>query len=100
MRWKNEDVPPAVRVAFGAAAAGYLAACVWTATGLPSRAATHFDASGEADGWSSPGVTSAVFLVLGVVLFVLVPWVGSIARVNLPGLCSSLNSGGASLLDR
>lgn len=54
------------RAAFATVAIAYALTLAWLALSLPDRVPTHFDAAGEADGWSSKPAALAMWAGLGV----------------------------------
>ncbi len=71
---------------YGLAVLGKVVTMVWSSVRLPERMASHFGASGAADGWSSRGD----YLVMNIIITALV--VVGIAAI---GLAASRGSGTA-----
>lgn len=81
---------PLLRVAYVGIIAAYLAVLAWAMTQLPDRVASHFDAAGRVDGWSSrPGYLAfglgiGVFVLAGLPLLTRLLLRGSGAGINVP----------------
>ncbi len=70
--------------------AAYVVALAWAALVMPERVPSHFDGSGQADGWSSRTSVIVFWTVTGLVVLLGVPALGRLATagdgtwVNMP----------------
>lgn len=100
----NDDRPTKLRVVLGAAAipllvllvaAGVLA--LWWGQ-LPDPVATHWNAAGQPDGFSSPGLVAAFVLALGLVSLAVAAWAGTASSSTAARSMAALASGTGSFL--
>lgn len=69
----REPTAPWIRALAVAAVAVWLAVVLWQVVVLPDRVPTHFDGSGQADGWSSKNGTLAFSVLIPLVFVIPLP---------------------------
>lgn len=69
----REPTTPWIRALAVAAVAVWLAAVLWQVVALPDRVPTHFDGSGQVDGWSSKNGALAFSVLIPLVFVVPLP---------------------------